>query len=370
MNNKLIQDGVGMTLQQKQRILWIDIAKCLAIMLVVLGHTLRGGQVQKFVYSFHVPAFFFLSGMTCKTDKIIDRIKLDFIHIMIPYYCFGIMSILVFIFLGEFAAGQLGLSVDTSFGRNLMELLFTSPHDGRMKFNVSLWFLPCLFAVKIMYCALYKLCRGKQLVVILFSIALAGCGFLYTHLRCPGLPFNLPVAMKMLFVFSLGRYSYLWYQDNIDRFSGSYRSILLGVILLVLTALTAALTPQINYTCDYFPSVPAFLIASTTGSIGICLIAMGLRSEIMARVGRSTLAILVMHKFPILLFQTIGPQKVILSQVDSVLGVAVAVLISLISIGVCLIAEWIIHRICPFCLGDFSFIISLRKRMHISEEKL
>lgn len=50
----------------KQRINWIDWAKVFAIYLVVLGHLLsktgREGYIFNFIYSFHMPFFFFISG--------------------------------------------------------------------------------------------------------------------------------------------------------------------------------------------------------------------------------------------------------------------------------------------------------------------
>lgn len=44
------------------RIAWVDIAKGLGIFLVVLGHTYRKNPVQNWIYSFHMPLFFILSG--------------------------------------------------------------------------------------------------------------------------------------------------------------------------------------------------------------------------------------------------------------------------------------------------------------------
>ena len=51
--------GKIVELQTRNRIAWIDIAKAITILLVVFGHTIRGGLAQSIVYSFHVPTFFF-----------------------------------------------------------------------------------------------------------------------------------------------------------------------------------------------------------------------------------------------------------------------------------------------------------------------
>lgn len=66
-----------MTLKQHDgRVRWIDAAKGVGIILVVVGHTLRGlesanvlsfeggfGQIDKAIYSFHMPLMFLLSGL-------------------------------------------------------------------------------------------------------------------------------------------------------------------------------------------------------------------------------------------------------------------------------------------------------------------
>lgn len=48
--------------ETNNRIIWIDICKGLAIVLVILGHTYRSNAIQNWLYSFHMPLFFILSG--------------------------------------------------------------------------------------------------------------------------------------------------------------------------------------------------------------------------------------------------------------------------------------------------------------------
>lgn len=48
----------------RQRIDWIDTAKGLCMILVIVGHTLPYGNLMRnFIFSFHMPAFFFLPGI-------------------------------------------------------------------------------------------------------------------------------------------------------------------------------------------------------------------------------------------------------------------------------------------------------------------
>ncbi|WP_278969986.1 acyltransferase family protein [Megasphaera elsdenii] len=47
------------------RVGWIDVAKGIAIVLVIIGHTVQfGGGTRNFIFSFHMPLFFLLSGFT------------------------------------------------------------------------------------------------------------------------------------------------------------------------------------------------------------------------------------------------------------------------------------------------------------------
>ena len=57
---------------QEERINWVDIAKGIGIVLVLLGHAPRDSMRMQyplidflyyFIYSFHMPLFFFLAGM-------------------------------------------------------------------------------------------------------------------------------------------------------------------------------------------------------------------------------------------------------------------------------------------------------------------
>lgn len=49
------------------RIQWVDIAKGMAMLFVIIGHTAPFGSMERnFIFSFHMPLFFLLSGYTLK----------------------------------------------------------------------------------------------------------------------------------------------------------------------------------------------------------------------------------------------------------------------------------------------------------------
>ena len=47
----------------RKRLVWVDIAKGIAIILMIIGHEISG-NIRTFIFSFHMPLFFILSGFT------------------------------------------------------------------------------------------------------------------------------------------------------------------------------------------------------------------------------------------------------------------------------------------------------------------
>ena len=47
---------------------WIDFAKGITLLLVIIGHTVSG-VLSGAIYSFHMPLFFILSGITAKLSS-------------------------------------------------------------------------------------------------------------------------------------------------------------------------------------------------------------------------------------------------------------------------------------------------------------
>lgn len=76
----------------KKRIEWIDCAKGITIILVILGHVFRtgtyGSLLRGMIFSFHMPLFFILSSITYKYSKnefdFIKNIRRSAKHLLVP----------------------------------------------------------------------------------------------------------------------------------------------------------------------------------------------------------------------------------------------------------------------------------------------
>lgn len=75
----------------KTRSRWLDIAKGISIMLMVVGHTSIPDYLSHFIYSFHMPLFFIASGLTSNFDKydLGQYIKHKILSLMLPFLIYS-----------------------------------------------------------------------------------------------------------------------------------------------------------------------------------------------------------------------------------------------------------------------------------------
>ena len=127
---------------KKPRIKWIDTARCYGILFIYLGHTIdTQNKLFSFLFAFHVPLFFFLSGCT---DNFVGRegyIKKNFRNIILPWLFFVIMSLICGILNND-------VTIDEAIGWWKIAMRGTIRNQF---IGYSLWFLTCLFVVKILF---------------------------------------------------------------------------------------------------------------------------------------------------------------------------------------------------------------------------
>ncbi len=66
---------------------------------MIVGHTVEfGGLTRNFIFSFHMPLFFMLSGYTTRLAKNLmecrKHLRKNALHLMGPCLCIGVLSIL------------------------------------------------------------------------------------------------------------------------------------------------------------------------------------------------------------------------------------------------------------------------------------
>lgn len=175
------------------RILWIDTAKGIGLLCVILGH-LHVPFLSTWVYTFHMPLFFFLSGVVFSRGKygfrefLVRKVK----SLVVPYFTLGggIFLVHCIINVVQCAPGTAYLEMLKSFV--VQEHFWT------------VWFLACLFLVEILYYCIYKVLSGRKVPLTIVSLLLCGVGLLRYRLGWGSLPWNLDVAFVAQLFFHCG----------------------------------------------------------------------------------------------------------------------------------------------------------------------
>lgn len=190
-----------------KRIAYIDLIKVFTIFFVILGHSIlwRGFPMQ-WVYSFHMPVFFALYGMTYNFKQHVKNgfltrsfLNRKFIRLMAPAIIWAIGYSIV----SPFDDSTFHLS-------NLMKIAYFSQaslrHAGSL---TSIWFIPCMFLAVLLtelsFSFIYKMTNKSghtNRFVIFFILVFASFTFMLPR-ASRGYPWcaNLvPLATSMILI--------------------------------------------------------------------------------------------------------------------------------------------------------------------------
>ncbi|MEC3910810.1 acyltransferase family protein [Sphingobium sp. CR2-8] len=132
--------------QAQFRLDWVDVARGIGVVAVVIGHVWTRGPVRDAMYSFHMPLFFLLSGMLSRPHAIGDFTRRQLVKQMRPYAAF-LLILLVADQIIERLKG--GLPIFHQWpGDSIPILLGGSWLRGPY---TIFWFVPCLLIARLLF---------------------------------------------------------------------------------------------------------------------------------------------------------------------------------------------------------------------------
>lgn len=344
---------------QKKRINYIDVAKGFGIICIVFGHVMKSSFLRQVIFAFHVPFFFLLSGMTyqCKQDK--KQFYLDkFTRLLIPYYSFSLISIAIYTVMIRIG----WIEGDGRLVPNLLGMLYANSNSGYMEWNKPLWFLPCLLAVygivDVFETAICKRIQKRRMLMrTAYIVVLWTAGIIVnTCYKGIWLPFHLESAIYLAGFTELGCQLKEFGPERIaDMACGKNRWMGNGVLILCLLA--GCGISFFNGVCEVrgqkFGSYPIlFLISALILSAAFLLLSVRTeKCRILQKIGMSSLSILLLHKFPVIVFQKIPLLEKWICEGNSLAGLIGGVFITLIVVFLCMVGEYVIEHIVPAVLG-------------------
>lgn len=238
------------------RIEWIDLTKGIAIFLMVCGHTSIPMTVSNFIWCFHMPLFFIVSGMLYRPEKaedykryVINKIKI----LVIPYFFFLICD-----FLYRYTWG-----LDFSW-----KMLTDGIQIG------AYWFLQVLLVVELLNAVLIKfLCENTNSkdgrVWYLFSIIILAILGYYAYLKNIHLPYRLEVVGLASLHYGFG----FIFKNMIKDYK---IGIWLSLLLIGFTLLFSQILPRLDMNFNQFGSFVPNILLAWMGTISVMMISKNL----------------------------------------------------------------------------------------------
>ncbi|MBR2793722.1 MAG: acyltransferase [Solobacterium sp.] len=277
-----------------KRIEWVDVARGLAMILVIAGHTAAMGSfTRSIIFSFHIPLFFILSGYTFHPAKSKEEffrgLKKDALHLLVPYVVSAFVITLIQIFYRHNPAG-------TEF-KNLGESLLwaSGTGDGTHEPVGILWFLASLFTARQLFSLLYLIFeeKGKQSFVPCAAI-LSLIGFGIGFIDWNWLIFNLDVSMAAV-GFLLAGYEYRRHEAVLNR----YRPAIFPFAMIIWMVLMK-MFGYIEMSGRWYPEFSLGILEALCGSYMVIWFSQSLSGakplkKSLCTVGKASLMIMCVH---------------------------------------------------------------------------
>lgn len=230
----------------KERLDYLDSLKGFGILLMIVGHIGAGDMIGKWISSFHMPLFYFVSGYLFTAHKynfkgyFLRKIK----TLIVPYIIF-----MAFHFIGYFVL--LDYNKDDFVKRVFNTVFFQNSNSNRIPLCGAAWFLISLFFVSIFMHIIINRLDKKVANVVIAIVALFGT--VSTRI----IPFNLPFTLNSVFV-GMGIFYIGYLMKNklliITDFLSKHNTILM--ILGIISVVFSLFSETINMRQGWYGVVP------------------------------------------------------------------------------------------------------------------
>lgn len=216
-----------MSTKETARLQWADMVRGIAIFFVALGHSpLVAEPIKVWIYSFHMPIFFFVSGFF-----LLGR-ETDYLT-MVKKKAYGLLPLYFVVSLG-------GVVMESLIARSIRWDSLVGVFICQFgKYDGYLWFFPALFGLQCILLAFWKHFKSEKAVLILCCV-LAAVEFMFWSFTKVRLPWHLDVAFLLAPYSGLGIVYRKYYKSMESVCMSSIKHWLLIASLLTVNILFCA----------------------------------------------------------------------------------------------------------------------------------
>ena len=187
------------------RLKYIDIAKGITIIMVIIGHS-TSGVLRGTIFSFHMPLFFIISSFTYSYSKDIktfwNKCKNNARHLLVP-------MVVLFLFKSSLELIQSSVRGEhINWYQELLSLLMTFYYSSGVpitndNLNIGsigmLWFIVALFLGRTLF-ELCKFCFRNNNILVLVCLVLSSIGYFLGKMSWLPLCFDVVLFIQPFFL--------------------------------------------------------------------------------------------------------------------------------------------------------------------------
>jgi acyltransferase len=303
------------------RLLWIDALKGFGIALVVIAHNSLPEALDTYIFSFHMPLFFFISGFLFNfvkyTGSATNFVKERFRSLIIPYLAFAVLTCLFYFLLDE--AYSPGVTSIKFFEADVLHRIYSIIYalGPMISYNPPLWFLTCLFVTELLFYWLAKRYYWQPGKLMVWITAAGIIGYLYSVYVPFRLFWNADVALTAVVFYGAGNLFRKFIETEEELRAGSgllksnsriierlFRVEKLFAIIFVLVSLLYFMyllefpTDKINMNVMKYGSFFSFYLLAFSSIFALVYVFKKIgSSKVLEYYGRNSLIVLALH-FP------------------------------------------------------------------------
>jgi acyltransferase len=335
---------------------WIDTLKGIGIILVVIGHLAANiyDDLVRYIYSFHMPLFFFISGYLFNLNKY-KEVPLKFLQkkvktLLLPYLAFTVISY-DFYMICDFLLRvyQPAVYNENILGKGIYFNLINIFLTQKELINTPLWFLLCLFTVEILFYLISRRFYRSQNNILYFIIFLSFIGYICSNYSPTHFLWKLDVAFTAISFYAAGFFSHKNYNKLFLE-----RRLYIFFILLILHLVSCFENQNVNMISLRYGNYILFYISAFSGIYTYFYLAQTIKSsKVLEYYGKNSLIILGTHYIIISLlkYTVIFSQKILHININQNF-VFVIMIISVLVLIVPIIN--FINKHFSFILGDLT----------------
>lgn len=263
------------------RIWYIDYAKIMGLFLVIIAHLYTNEEIgsskiiRTYIYGFHMPFFFAVSGMLYKQRKegLVFAVRKNIQSLFVPYLVFNLLFVL-------YNTVVLDSSIYAELRRFIGAFLLGKGGPCRAS-----WFVLCLFVAKCIYDVISY--SGKKYIIFLIAI------ITLLPIKIPF--FYLSSSLIGLIFFHLGHLSFNYVsQLNIRRL---YYPIL-SICCFIISWYLSLYNGKVSMLKVIMGNPVIFYVNAIIGSIGLLSFSLILREHghsFIAKISSASIGVVLLH---------------------------------------------------------------------------